>query len=113
MSGDPEAALRDQRDRTLAQIASLTRDFDQMVAASEHSNADDEHDPDGATIGFERAQVAALLAQARRRLDDVERALGQLHDGGYGVCERCGEAIPAERLAARPSTRTCVRCATR
>ena len=39
------------------------------------SNADDEHDPEGATIAFERQQVVALLEQARRRLADVEAAL--------------------------------------
>ena len=46
---------------TLAQIDALTREFDEVVAASRSSNADDEHDPEGATIAFERQQVAALL----------------------------------------------------
>ena len=32
-----------------------------MVEASESSNADDEHDPEGSTIAFERQQAAALL----------------------------------------------------
>ena len=34
-----------------------------MVAASRDSNADDEHDPEGATIAFERAQLRAILSQ--------------------------------------------------
>jgi len=83
-----------------------------MVDASEASNADDEHDPEGATIAFERQQVAALLAQAQTRLVDLDHALAQLDEGGYGVCERCGGPIGAERLEARPAARTCIACAT-
>jgi DnaK suppressor protein len=102
-----EAELADVR----AQVARLERDLAEVVAASEGSNADDEHDPEGATIGFERAQLTALLQAARRREDDVGRALAAAQEGRYGTCERCGGDIGAERLAARPSARTCVVCA--
>ena len=81
------------------------------MAASRSSNADDEHDPEGATIAFERQQLAALLDQARRRLADVEAALERRAAGRYGVCENCGRPIAPERLAARPAARTCIDCA--
>ena len=100
-----------ERDAVRAQIEALRREFDGVVAASRSSNADDEHDPEGATIAFERQQVVALLDAARRRLADVEAALERRETGGYGVCEVCGRPIAAERLAARPSARTCVDCA--
>lgn len=100
-----------ERDAALASIAALTGEFDQVVDASRQSNADDEHDPEGATIAFERQQVAALLDSARRRLADVEAALERRAAGGYGVCETCGRPIAPERLAARPAARTCIDCA--
>jgi RNA polymerase-binding transcription factor DksA len=103
--------LQAERDAVRAQIEALTREFDGVVAASRSSNADDEHDPEGATIAFERQQVVALLDAARRRLADVEAALERRDTGGYGVCEVCGRPIAAERLAVRPSARTCVACA--
>ncbi len=81
------------------------------MAASRSSNADDEHDPEGATIAFERQQVAALLDQTRRRLADVEAALERRAAGSYGLCETCGRPIAPERLAARPAARTCIDCA--
>ncbi|SDC74242.1 transcriptional regulator, TraR/DksA family [Geodermatophilus telluris] len=101
-----------ERAAALAQIAALTRQFDEIVAASQASNADDEHDPEGATIAFERQQVAALLAAARRRLADAEAAVQAVEGGTYGRCESCGGAIAPERLAARPTARTCITCAT-
>ncbi|WP_238694222.1 TraR/DksA family transcriptional regulator [Nocardioides daphniae] len=80
------------------------------MAASLDTNADDEHDPEGATIAFERSQVAALATQARRQLEEVDEALARVDAGTYGVCERCGGPIPAARLEARPLARTCVTC---
>ena len=82
-----------------------------MVAASADSNADDEHDPEGATIAFERSQVSALIQQSEQHLAEVEAALGRVADGTYGTCLRCGRPIPAARLEARPVARTCVPCA--
>ena len=105
---DPLAA---EHAAALAQIDALTREFDDVVAASRSSNADDEHDPVGATIAFERQQVVALLEQARQRLADVEAALAHRAAGDYGICENCGRPIAPERLAARPAARTCIDCA--
>jgi RNA polymerase-binding transcription factor DksA len=92
-------------------LATLRGDFSGMVAASEHTNADDEHDPEGATIAFERAQLDALVRQAEQRLADVRRAIARLEAGEYGRCVVCGAPIPAARLEARPTAATCVGCA--
>lgn len=103
--------LEDERRRALARLSSLTHDFDGVVAASRDTNADDEHDPEGATIAFERSQLASLARQAEVHLAEVDAALERLAAGRYGTCERCGEPIPAARLEARPVARTCVGCA--
>ena len=92
-------------------MQSLQRSFDEMVVASRDSNADDEHDPEGATIAFERAQLVAVLRQANADLDELDAAVRRLEDGSYGVCERCGLPIPPARLDARPSARRCISCA--
>lgn len=92
-------------------MAALEADFRTIAEAVAASPPDDEHDPEGATTGFERAQVLAVLAHTRQRLVDLDRAAARLRDGTYGTCERCGAAIPAERLLALPATSTCVACA--
>ncbi|HTZ92110.1 MAG TPA: TraR/DksA C4-type zinc finger protein [Streptosporangiaceae bacterium] len=111
--GDPGALLREERQEALDRLAALERDFSAIVEAAGQANADDEHDPEGATIAFERQHVAALLDQASRQLAAVDAAIARLEAGQYGRCERCGEPIAAARLVARPTAVTCIRCASR
>jgi RNA polymerase-binding transcription factor DksA len=103
--------LEEDRAVTSSRIAALTRDFDDIVAAATSVATDDEHDPEGATIAFERSQVSSLLDTARHHLAELEDALERLEGGEYGRCEQCGQPIAPERLAVRPAATTCVGCA--
>ncbi|NDL56211.1 TraR/DksA family transcriptional regulator [Phytoactinopolyspora mesophila] len=105
------ARLELERQETLRRLADLTGSFDAVVAASRDTNADDEHDPEGATIAFERSQVGAFVRQAEQHLQEIDIAIERLHAGTYGTCERCREPIGEGRLEARPVARTCIRCA--
>ncbi len=105
--------LEAERERTLRRLARLTGDLDEVVAASRDTNADDEHDPEGATIAFERSQVDALIHRAQTQLAEVEAAVGRLGAGAYGTCERCGEPVGEGRIEAMPLARLCIGCARR
>jgi RNA polymerase-binding protein DksA len=96
-----------------ARVAGLEREFQQIVEAAGAAGDDDEHDPEGATVAFERQHVAALLGQAREQLVQTGLALRRLDEGTYGVCEGCGQPIGADRLAARPVATRCIACASR
>ena len=110
---DRDDTLRHLRAEAQAQVERLDRELLVLFEASRSSNADDEHDPEGSTIAFERAQLTALLAAGRRRIAELDDALRRSASGAYGTCERCGEPIPVDRLAARPFATTCVGCAGR
>ena len=107
----PRDELAAQRSDLLAQARQLRADLAGIMAASDGANADDEHDPEGATIAFERAQTAALLDRTEHRIGELDRALERIADGTYGACAVCGRPIGAERLAARPDATTCIACA--
>jgi DnaK suppressor protein len=106
-------SIAEARANTERLIASLTRQLGSIVEAAALTTNDDEHDPEGVTVAFERAQVQSMLRQARTELDDLDRATERLRAGRYAVCERCGGPIAAARLAARPAARTCIDCANR
>jgi DnaK suppressor protein len=108
---DVHDVLAAERADVVGRIAELRRELEQLIQASVGTNADDEHDPEGTTIAFERAQLRSLLAAAERRLGEIDRTIASLGAGTYGQCERCGQPIGTERLAARPSATTCVKCA--
>jgi DnaK suppressor protein len=94
--------LRTEYDQTVADIAELQRD------RLTDSAGDDQADT--GTKTFEREQEISLANNILERITQVERALERLDEGNYGWCERCGNAIPVERLAAFPSATLCVSC---
>ena len=100
-----------ERARARERVAALEREFAALAEAAGAAGTDDEHDPEGATLAFERQHAAALLEAAREQVAAVDAALRRLAEDRYGVCDRCGQPIGAERLAARPAAATCVRCA--
>ena len=99
--------LRDAR----ALVDTLEWQRTAMVEASIASNADGEHDPEGATIAFERAQLDATIVEIRHRITELAAALSRVDDGTYGICIHCGLPIPPARLEARPSATAHVDCA--
>jgi DnaK suppressor protein len=110
-SSDPRSQLNELREATVRRVASLASSFDDIVEATSDVATDDEHDPEGHTIAWERQQLAALLDETKRTLADIDAAEQRLADGLYGICIGCGRKIAAERLDALPATATCVDCA--
>jgi RNA polymerase-binding transcription factor DksA len=111
--GAAKRRLNADRDEVVSYLADLERDFAAVVTSASEGSAggDDEHDPEGATVAFERQHLAALISQAREHLAAIDSALRKLDSGKYEICDKCGAPIGAERLAARPAAVTCVNCA--
>ena len=110
MSFDATAALDDLERRTTERLAALTGDYAGIVEASRDSNADDEHDPEGSTIAFERSQIGTLVEDARHHLAEITAARERLAEGTYGTCEGCQVKIPMARLSALPYSTLCIKC---
>ena len=112
--GPPDGRRRQldqEAERLAALTASLGRDLDEIIDSAQLNNIDDEHDPDGSTVAYERAMVTALLDAATRDLDAIEGARERLRSGTDGTCSTCGNPIAPERLQALPLTTSCVGCA--
>lgn len=113
MADDLRATLEAERSRAQRRVATLQRAYAELVAAAEGSNVDDEHDPEGATIAFERSQLAAQIERAQADIGRAEDALRRVAASTYGKCLVCGDAIAPARLEARPTAATCIACAAR
>jgi DnaK suppressor protein len=110
---EARASLTAERVAAASRIAALERDIATIMDSARAGATDDEHDPEGATIAFERAQAMALLEETRLQVEVLDQALARVDAGSYGRCESCGEAIAPERLAVRPAATHCIGCASR
>ena len=66
---------------------------------------------EGDPIIYEREMNMALRRRARRKVKSMQEALHRHEEGTYGICERCGSEISAQRLEALPQARLCIQCA--
>jgi DnaK suppressor protein len=103
------AALSGRRDELRAEYEQHLSEINELQRDRLTDSAGDDQ-ADTGTKTFEREQELTLANSILERITQVERALDRLDDGQYGWCERCGNAIPVERLAAFPSATLCVTC---
>jgi DnaK suppressor protein len=103
--------LQIERKAAEGHMVALTSELAELVGESEGGSHDDEHDPEGSTIAYERARVTGLHQRATDRLQSIDRALNRLDDGSYRTCTRCHRPIDTNRLVARPETSLCIECA--
>jgi DnaK suppressor protein len=96
-----------------ARSAALAAQVAELAEQQALTTHDDEHDPEGVTIAYERAQIVGLLAGARDEIAALDRAASRLAAGAYGRCAECGSVIPDPRLEALPAVETCLGCAGR
>ena len=99
--------------RAEARSAALSVQIEALAEQQALATHDDEHDPEGVTIGFERAQLLGLRAGARKEISALDRAMSRLRAGTYGRRVNCGYVISDARLEALPAVETCLNCATR
>lgn len=65
---------------------------------------------DAGAITAERTELLGLADALATQVSEVDAALSAIQDGTYGVCQSCGQDIPAARIEARPSSLLCVDC---
>ena len=53
-----------------------------------------------------------IKEREQKLLKKIDEALERLNKNTYGICERCEEEIPYQRLKARPVTTLCIACKT-
>jgi DnaK suppressor protein len=108
---EPERAralLADADAEAVRTLADLGAEITAITEARRDANSDEEHDPEGTTIAYERSQADTLRRLAEDRRAAVAAAVTRLEEGRYGICIRCGLPIAEGRLEARPWADTCV-----
>lgn len=105
-----EADLRERLARLQAEVAELDSADRELLSEASGENAYRDHMADQGSATFERELDMTLEENVRDLLAEVKAALTRIDAGTYGTCERCGAAIPIERLEAMPTASLCVKC---
>lgn len=96
--------------RQLGEVATLNPsvkgDFEPVMPNYE---GNDEDERISEATDFDRN--LALEHQLETRLKDVRNARERIQQGTYGVCSRCHNDIPENRLKAMPTANLCIACA--
>lgn len=103
--------LLEEREGYVRQATSLRAEADQLAEDRDPGDVQfDEESGQGDSMNVERERDLALSAQALASVEEIDRALEKIELGTYGVCEKCNETIPKERLKVLPYAALCVKC---
>jgi RNA polymerase-binding transcription factor len=96
-------------------LVALLAELDRSVATLTPDSTDDDRQgtPGDADAGLDLADNAranALVEVATEQRNQVQQAIKRIDDGVYGRCVKCGAALPAERLEAKPEAARCMAC---
>lgn len=79
----------------------MTESCGELSEFVEHTGGDE---GDQATRVLKEGEFLKMNERFQFQLAEVEKALGRMEEGSYGVCEITGESIEPERLKAIPWT---------
>ena len=96
--------LNHQRNEALARVRDLRK------AQEEDATPPPGDEQDAARTLADVETHAGLIERAEYQLKAIAAAFSRLERGLYGICEECGEEIPAARLTALPFAAYCVDC---
>ena len=65
---------------------------------------------DMASASSDSLVESAIVLQQNKELEEIEKALGKIEAGEYGICEMCEDPIGFQRLKVKPHAVYCIDC---
>jgi RNA polymerase-binding protein DksA len=102
--------LLKEKDEIIAELASFAdKGTDDNDYNSRHEDIGSQ-DEDNATEVADYNDRKAMEDGLEENLAKIDQALQRITAGTYGICQKCGKAIPKNRLEAFPAAENCVDC---
>ncbi|MGH2365528.1 MAG: TraR/DksA family transcriptional regulator [Chloroflexota bacterium] len=101
--------LTADRERILAEIEA-EQERRRVLADSSEGERYGNHPGDEGSDTLDKESSLAIQTNLEAMLAEIDHALHRIDQGTYGVCENCGQPIPAERLEIRPQATLCITC---
>jgi DnaK suppressor protein len=102
--------LSTERDELQAQLTELEESsFKASQSDMTGESGFDEEFADAGTATFERERDLSIENNVKDLLQKIDRALGRIDAGTFGLCERCGKPIEKARIKALPYANLCIK----
>jgi DnaK suppressor protein len=108
--GDLKGRLEVERGELREQLTTIEEEA--FAATQSELSGDvglDDESADAGTATFEREKDLSIENNVRDLLAKIDRALGRIDDGSYGICDRCGKPIEKARIKALPYVDLCIK----
>jgi RNA polymerase-binding transcription factor len=99
---------RGELERQLAELDESSFGGGQTEMTGDIASFDEEF-ADAGTATFERERDLSLSNNIKDLMEKIDRALGHIKEGNYGLCERCGKPIEKARIKALPYATLCIK----
>ena len=111
------AELKDFKTRLLQEQVELEAQLNEFEETSFSASQSDlsgevafgEEYADAGSATFERERDLSIENNVRDLLQKIEKALGRIDAGTFGVCERCAKGIEKARIKALPYASLCIK----
>lgn len=99
-----------ERERVERELQVFEKELSTSLEETSGETPYGQHLAENATASADREMNLALESSLRDVLRRIDRALGKLEEGSYGVCDGCGGPIGDDRLEAAPYASLCMAC---
>ncbi|MFA6098918.1 MAG: TraR/DksA C4-type zinc finger protein [Patescibacteria group bacterium] len=103
--------LLERKQQLVAQLEEMTKEktFDKDRVQAKWEEMGDKEEDSAVEVAQYQDNIS-LERNLETNLEKIEIALQKIEKGKYGLCEKCGNEINAERLLANPEARHCLKC---
>ncbi len=96
--------LESRKEQILKNINSVNSELNQL------SNLELNDEGDHAAVNNNSMVESAIVQQQQQELQEIDKALGKIANGEYGICEMCEDEIGFQRLKVKPHAIYCIDC---
>ena len=105
-----KATILEKKQKALEDLGDMKERTDNLIDQSSANSIYSSHMADAGSDHQEMENAYYMMQREDSFIKYLDKALGMIEDGTFGVCIICNKLIPKERLLEVPHSNKCVTC---
>ena len=102
--------ILEKKDSATEELRGIKKRTDELMKTSTSNALYSSHMADASTDHVEMEKAYYMMARSKKYIQCLEKALGMISTGTFGICLDCNELINKDRLEEVPHTTKCFDC---